>query len=379
MKYNFDEVIDRKNTDSFKWDFFQDPEGTIPMPVADMDFRSPEPILEALREVTEHGVFGYSVVPEELKDILQERLERLYGWKTEKEWQVWIPGLVPAITATCRAIGEIGDAVITSIPVYHPFHLAPGYVGKKLQTFPLIEVENRWTFDFDALEKAITEDTKLFMLCNPYNPAGTVFTKEELEKLAEICQKNNIVICSDEIHCDLILDENKKHIPIASLSQATENMTITLLAPSKTFNIAGLGCSVAIIPNPELRQKFNAAKDGFFPPLPRHSMVAAMAAYRDCEDWRLQLIDYLKANHDYMYQELNGYKGLKLLPLEATYLGWIDARETGIENIQERILEAGVRLMNGKTFMGEGFLRLNFACPKSILEEAVRRIKMALL
>jgi len=378
MKYNFDEVINRKNTDSFKWDFFNDPEDTIPMPVADMDFRSAEPILQALREVTEHGIFGYSIVPEELKDILQERLERLYGWKTEKEWQVWIPGLVPAITATCRAIGEIGDAVITSIPVYHPFHLAPGYVGKKLQTFPLIEVNNRWTFDFEALEKAITKDTKLFMLCNPYNPAGTVFTRRELEKLAEICQRHNIIICSDEIHCDLILDKNKKHIPIATFNQAVENMTITLLAPSKTFNIAGLGCSVAIISNPELRQKFNAAKDGFFPPLPRHSLVAAMAAYRDCEDWRLQLIDYLSVNHDYMYQELNGYKGLKLLPLEATYLAWIDARETGIEDIQERILKAGVRLMNGKTFMGEGFLRLNFACPKLVLEEAVKRIKIAL-
>ena len=379
MQYNFDEIINRKNTDSFKWDFFQDPEGTIPMPVADMDFKSPEPILQALRDVTEHGVFGYSIIPEELKNILQERLERLYGWKTEKEWQVWIPGLVPAITATCRAIGEIGDAVLTSIPVYHPFHLAPNYVGKKLQTFPLIEIENRWTFDFEALEKAITKDTKLFMLCNPYNPAGTVFTREELEKLAEICQHNNLIICSDEIHCDLILDKNKKHIPIASLNQVAENMTITLLAPSKTFNIAGLGCSVAIISNPELRQKFNAAKDGFFPPLPRHSMVAAMAAYRDCEDWRLQLIDYLKANHDYTFHELNGYKGLKMLPLEATYLAWIDASETGIDNIQERILKAGVRLMNGKIFMGEGFLRLNFACPKSVLVEAVKRIKMALL
>ena len=379
MQYNFDEIINRKNTDSFKWDFFQDPEETIPMPVADMDFKSPEPILQALRDVTEHGVFGYSIIPEELKNVLQERLERLYGWKTEKEWQVWIPGLVPAITATCRAIGEIGDAVLTSIPVYHPFHLAPNYVGKKLQTFPLIEIENRWTFDFEALEKAITKDTKLFMLCNPYNPAGTVFTREELEKLAEICQHNNLIICSDEIHCDLILDKNKKHIPIASLNQVAENMTITLLAPSKTFNIAGLGCSVAIISNPELRQKFNAAKDGFFPPLPRHSMVAAMAAYRDCEDWRLQLIDYLKANHDYMFHELNGYKGLKMLPLEATYLAWIDASETGIDNIQERILKAGVRLMNGKIFMGEGFLRLNFACPKSVLVEAVKRIKMALL
>ncbi len=378
MPYNFDEVINRKNTDSFKWDFFQDPEGTIPMPVADMDFRSPEPILQALRDVTEHGVFGYSIVPEELKDILQERLERLYGWKTEKEWQVWIPGLVPAITATCRAIGEVGDAVLTSIPVYHPFHLAPGYVGKKLQTFPLIEANNRWTFDFEALEKAITEDTKLFMLCNPYNPAGTVFTREELEKLLNICQRHEIIICADEIHCDLILDNNLKHIPIASLSEVAENMTITLLAPSKTFNIAGLGCSVAIIPNSALRQKFNAAKDGFFPPLPRHSMVAALAAYRDCEDWRLQLIDYLKANHDYMYQELNGYKGLKMFPLEATYLAWIDARETGIDDIQERALKAGVRLMDGKIFMGEGFLRLNFACPKSVLEEAVMRIKTAI-
>lgn len=378
MPHNFDEVINRKNTDSFKWDFFQDPEGTIPMPVADMDFRSPEPILQALREVTEHGVFGYSIVPEELKNILQERLDRLYGWKTEKEWQVWIPGLVPAITATCRAIGEIGDAVLTSVPVYHPFHLAPGYVGKKLQTFPIIQVENRWTFDFEALENAITEDTKLFMLCNPYNPAGTVFTRQELEKLLEICTNHNIVICADEIHCDLILDRQKNHIPIASLSEEAENRTITLLAPSKTFNIAGLGCSVAIIPNAELRQKFNAAKDGFFPPLPRHSMVAALAAYKDCEEWRLQLIDYLKINHDYIFAELNGYKGLKMLPLEATYLAWIDARETGIDDIQERILSAGVRLMNGKIFMGEGFLRLNFACPKSVLEEAVKRIKLAL-
>ena len=378
MKYNFDQIINRKNTDSFKWDFFQDPEGTIPMPVADMDFRSPEPILQALRDVTEHGVFGYSVVPEELKNILQERLERLYSWKTEKEWQVWIPGLVPAITATCRAVGEIGDAVLTSIPIYHPFHLAPGYVGKKLQTFPLIETDNRWTFDFEALENAITDETKLFMLCNPYNPAGTVFTREELEKLAKICHHHDLIICSDEIHCDLILDKNKKHIPIASLNKKIENKTVTLLSPSKTFNIAGLGCSVAIIPNPELRQKFNTAKDGFFPPLPRHSMVAAIAAYRDCEDWRLQLIDYLKANHDYMFQELNGYKGLKIFPLEATYLAWIDARETGIEDIQERILKAGVRLMDGKTFMGEGFLRLNFACSKSVLVEAVKRIKSAL-
>ncbi|MEA5139887.1 MalY/PatB family protein [Arcicella rigui] len=378
MKYNFDEIINRQNTDSQKWDMFNDPEHTIPMPVADMDFRCPEPILEALRKVTEHGVFGYAIVPEALKDVLHERLKNLYNWETQKEWQVWIPGLVPAITATCRAIGKEGEAVITPIPVYHPFHLTPAYVGKKLQTFPMIEVDGRWTFDFDALEKAITPETKLFMLCNPHNPGGTVFTKAELEKLVEICEQHDIVICSDEIHADLILDATKKHIPTASLSSIAENRTITLLAPSKTFNIAGLGCSVAVIPNPELRKKFIDAKMGFFPPLTRYSQDAALAAYRDCEDWKDELIIYLKANHDYLYQELNGYKGLRMLPLEATYLAWIDASQTGISNIQEKILEAGVRVIDGKVFKGEGFFRLNFACPRILLEEAVKRIKASL-
>jgi cystathionine beta-lyase len=378
MKYNFDEQINRKNTDSYKWDMFNDPETVIPMPVADMDFRCPPPILEALKKVTDHGVLGYSIVPAILKETFQERLKKLYNWDTQQEWQVWIPGLVPAITATCKAIGNIGDAVITAIPVYHPFHLAPNYVGKQLQTFPMKEVENRWTFDFEALEATITPETKLFMLCNPHNPGGTVYTKAELEQLLAICQKHEIIICSDEIHCDLILDSTKPHIPTASLSKEAEAMTITLMAPSKTFNIAGLGCSVAIIPNPVLRKQFEDAKNGFFPPLTRHSQDAALAAYRDCEEWRVELVDYLTQNHDYLYQELNGYKGLKMLPLEATYLAWIDARATGIEDIQALLLAAGVRVMDGKVFMGEGFFRLNFACTKALLVEAVNKIKGAL-
>ncbi|MEA5256915.1 MalY/PatB family protein [Arcicella aquatica] len=378
MKYNFDEIIHRKNTDSQKWDMFNDPENVIPMPVADMDFRCPEPILDVLNSITQHGVLGYAIVPERLKDILEERLKNLYNWETEKEWQVWIPGLVPAIYASCKAYGEINDAVMTAIPVYHPFHLAPPVVGKKLQTFPMIEVAGRWTFDFEALEANITAETKLFMLCNPHNPGGTVFTKEELEQLVDICEKHDIIICSDEIHADLILDASKKHRPLASLSEKAANRTVTLMAPSKTFNIAGLGCSVAVISNPVLRKKFEMAKQGFFPPLTRYSQDAAIVAYRDCEDWRLALIDYLKDNHDYLYQSLNGYKGLKLLPLEATYLAWIDARETGIDNIQEKLLAGGVRIMDGKIFKGEGFFRLNFACPKALLIEAVDRIKKSL-
>lgn len=372
----FDEIIERHNTESYKWDFFNDPADTIPMPVADMDFRAPEPVLQTLREVTEHGVMGYSIVPEELVEVLQKRLENLYGWKTEKDWFVWIPGLVPALTATCKAIGEATDAIITPIPVYHPFHLAPKWVGKTLQTFPMKLENNRWTFDFEALEANITENTKLFMLCNPHNPAGTVFTKAELERLADICAKHNIVICSDEIHCDLILDETKPHVPIAGLSQTAADLTITLMAPSKTFNIAGLGFSVAIISNPELRSQFEAAKMGFFPPLSRYSIKAALAAYRDSKEWHDALLKYLKINHDLLIERINALPGLTMYPHEATYLAWI---QSDYPDILEKLLAHGVRVIDGSTFMGKGFFRLNFACPKSVLEEAISRIEKAII
>ncbi len=376
--YNFDEIIPRHNTDSFKWDFFNDPQEVIPMPVADMDFRCPPAVLDALKSVADHGIMGYSFVPKELKDIFTDRMKNLYNWKIENEWQVWIPGLVPGLTATCKSVGNFGDAVLSTIPVYGPFHLAPSWAGKNLQTVLLKEENNRYTFDFEAIKKAITPETKVFLLCNPYNPAGTVFTKEELSELANICNERKVVICADEIHCDLILNNSKKHIPIASLDEQTAMNTITLQAPSKTFNIAGLGCSVAIIPNEELRQNFIKAKSGMFPELNRFGIRSAIAAYRDSEDWRLELISYLKANHDFLYERINNIKGLKMNALEATYLAWIDAKDLGIENIQKKLLEAGVRVNAGEMFLGEGFFRLNFGCPKSILEESIRRIENVL-
>jgi cystathionine beta-lyase len=238
---------------------------------------------------------------------------------------------------------------------------------------------NRWTLDFEAIKAAITPRTKMFMLCNPYNPAGTVFTQEELQTLADICTEHNIVICSDEIHCDLILDESKKHVSIATLSKEAENQTITLLSPSKTFNIAGLGCSFAVIPNDEIRAKFTNLKYIIEPMPSAYAYQAALVAYRDCGEWHEQLLAYLRKNHDFVLQEMNAFNGFKMQPLEATYLAWIDIRESGIENITELLENAGVGISEGGLFFdGKGFIRLNFGTQMKRLEAAIWRMRKVL-
>lgn len=368
----FDEVIDRHHTESFKWDYFNDPETLIPLPVADMDFRCPEPVLSALDEVTHHGIMGYSIIPDELSAVFVKRVFEKYGWKIEKEWLVWIPGLIPAITSLCQMIGMPGDEVLTTVPAYYPIHLAPKRVGKELISIPMLSNGERWVIDYAVLENVITPKSKLFILCNPYNPGGTVFTRAELEKLLAICQAKGMIICSDEIHCDLILDQSKQHIPIGSISPVAEQMTITLMAPSKTFNIAGLGCSVAIIPNDKLRAGFEEVKAGLFPFLSRYSIKAALSAYIKCESWRCELIDYLKGNHDYLYREINTIAGLSMYPMEATYLAWIKYE---IPGFCEKLLANGVRVNDGKIYLREGYFRLNFACPRTVLKTAVERIR----
>lgn len=370
----FDQVIDRKNTNSYKWDKYADPT-VIPVWVADMDFQAAPPILEALQKVTEHGIFGYSKCPDELYDVVIERLKTRHGWDVKKDWIVWLPGLVPGIGLSIRTVTTEAEAVMTATPVYHPFMLETHAAGRTLQKVPLQLENNRWVIDFEALEASVTSQTKLFLLCNPHNPAGTVFTKEEQEKLLEICLKNDIIICSDEIHCDLLLDETKKHLSIATLSPEAAQQTITLLAPSKTFNIAGLGCSMAIIPNDELRAKFIKTKAGLMPMLSAYAYEAALAAYRDGAAWHEELLDYLRQNHQFLLTEINQLKGMKMVPLEATYLAWIDTRESGITDFAQKLEAVGVGVSDGVQFDGAGFIRLNFACPRATLEEVVRRIK----
>lgn len=370
----FDQVIDRKNTNSYKWDKYADPT-VIPVWVADMDFQAAPPILEALQKVTEHGIFGYSKCPDELYDVVIERLKNRHGWDVKKDWIVWLPGLVPGIGLSIRTVTTEAEAVMTATPVYHPFMLETHAAGRTLQKVPLQLQNNRWVIDFEALEASVTSQTKLFLLCNPHNPAGTVFTKEEQERLLEICLKNNIVICSDEIHCDLLLDKTKNHLSIATLSPEAAQQTITLLAPSKTFNIAGLGCSMAIIPNDELRAKFIKTKAGLMPMLSAYAYEAALAAYRDGAAWHEELLDYLRQNHQFLLNEINQLKGMKMVPLEATYLAWIDTRESGIADFAQKLEAVGVGVSDGVQFDGAGFIRLNFACPRATLEEVVRRIK----
>lgn len=370
----FDQVIDRRNTNSYKWDKYSDA-NVIPVWVADMDFKAAPPILKALQKVTEHGIFGYSGCPDELNEVVMERLRTRHGWDVKKEWIVWLPGLVPGIGLSIRTVAKEEEAIMMTTPVYHPFMLETRAAGRLLQKVPLLLENNRWTIDFDALEASITPQTKLFLLCNPHNPGGTVFTKEEQEKLLQICLKHSIIICSDEIHCDLILDTTKKHVSIATLSPEAEQSTITLLAPSKTFNIAGLGCSMAIIPNDELRTNFLKTKAGLMPMLSAYSYEAALAAYRDGAVWHEELLAYLLQNHQFLLNEINQLKGMKMMPLEATYLAWIDTRETGIENFAQKLEEVGVGVSDGIQFDGEGFIRLNFACPRTTLEQVIRRIK----
>ncbi len=378
MTYDFDELIDRTNTDSFKWDKYKNRD-IIPLWVADMDFKAAPPILQALEDVTKQGVIGYWHAPDELADVIVKRLDERHAWKIEKEWIVYLPGLVPGLTLSCMVVGNEGDEIISTVPVYGPFMKAPEAAKKKLVKVQMKLENNRWTLDFDAIRAAITPRTRMFMLCNPYNPAGTVFTKEELQTLSDICTEHNIVICSDEIHCDLILDESKKHISIATLSKEAENQTITLLSPSKTFNIAGLGCSFAVIPNGEIRAKFTNLKYIVEPMPSAYAFQAALAAYRDCDEWHQQLLAYLRKNHDFVLQEINNFKGFNMQPLEATYLAWIDTRESGIDNIAEVLENAGVGISEGGFFFdGKGFIRLNFGTQMRRLEAAIWRMRKVL-
>ena len=379
MIYDFDELIDRSNTDSFKWEKYKNRD-IIPLWVADMDFRAAPPILQALENVTKQGVIGYWQTPDELVDVVVKRLEKRHHWKIQKEWIVWLPGLVPGLTLSCFCVGNDGDEIITTVPVYGPFMKAPEAAKKTLVKVQLKLENDRWTLDFEAIKAAITPRTKMFMLCNPYNPAGTVFMKDELQTLVDICVEHNIIICSDEIHCDLILDETKQHITTATLSQQAENQTITLLSPSKTFNIAGLGCSFAVIPNDELRAKFANLRYIFEPMNSAYAYQAALAAYRDCDDWHEQLLGYLRKNNAYVLQEMNAFDGFKMQPLDATYLAWIDVRESGIDNITELLENAGVGVSDGGTYFdGKGFIRLNFGTQMRRLEAAIWRMRKVLI
>jgi cystathionine beta-lyase len=346
--------------------------------LADMDFRSPPAIVRAIKARAEAGVFGYTLPPDDLNELVVAMLARAYGWQIKPQWLVWLPGLVTGLNVVCRAVGEDGDAVMTTVPVYPPFLSAPGNSRRELITVPLKEEGLRWSFDFDRLEAAITDRTRLFILCNPYNPVGRVFSRDELSRLATICDKHDLLICSDEIHCELILDRGKRHIPTATLGPEIAARTITFMAPSKTFNLPGLGCAFAVISDAELRKRFKGAMAGIVPHPNALGYAAALAAYGECADWRTALLEYLRGNLNTLTAALAQMGPLAMGPVEATYLAWIDMRASGIQKPARFFESAGVGLQDGVEFDGRGFARLNFGCPRSLLATALSRMKGAL-
>jgi len=341
--FDFDTPVDRCNTASEKWDRYAGRD-ILPLWVADMDFRSPPAVIEALHTRIDHGVFGYTAPPRELIDTVVSMLQGEYGWQVEEKWLVWLPGLVCGLNVTCRAVGEAGDEVAIFTPVYPPFFTAPVNAGRELVSVPLVADGDRWEMDLAALERAITPRTRLLLLCSPHNPVGRVWSRAEQLALLEVAERHDLVICSDEIHAGLVLNEDLRHIPFAALSPGAARRTITLQAPSKTYNIPGLGCSFAVIPDQGLRHSFRRAMAGIVPHVNLLGYTAAQAAYRDGEVWRQALLEYLRVNRDLVVSAVAGMPGLKVWPVEATYLAWIDARGLGLDDPAGFFEEWGVGL-----------------------------------
>lgn len=375
-RHNFDEAIDRRGTGSYKWRKSEHRD-IVPLGVADMDFRSPQPVLDSLHSRVEHGVFGYTRPSNELVQTVRETIQEHYGWHVEEEWLVWLPGLVSGLNAACRATCEEGESVLTTTPIYPPFLSAPRNMRCTLRTAPMRQENDTWSFDFGQLSETLEPGTRLFMLCNPHNPIGRVYPREELAQIGEFCLGHDLVICSDEIHCGLILDKDKSHIPLAKLFPDSQERIITLMSPSKTFNLAGIGVGFAIIPGDSLRRAFTRATAGLVPGVSALGFVAAEAAYKHGEPWRQALLDYLRENRDLVERTIAQISGLSMTHVEGTYLAWIDVRALGIDSPGEFFERAGVLIWDGLDFGQEGFVRLNFACPRSQLRVGLERIQAA--
>jgi cystathionine beta-lyase len=378
MKFDFDRVLDRRNTDSLKWGRYRGRD-ILPLWVADMDFQAPPAVLEALHRRVDQGIFGYVVPGDELVEVIVTRLQERYRWKIQPSWIVWLPGLVPALNVACRAVGDDGDEVLTFTPVYPPFLSAPELSRRKLKTIPLRRENGLYTFDVERFETEISPRSKLLLLCSPHNPVGRRYNRREIESVADICLRHDIVICSDEVHCDLILDGGE-HVPTATLSEEVAANTVTLMSASKTFNLPGLNCALAVIPNERLRRSFVKNRLEIIPNTNAMGYAACLTAFRDCEGWRLELIDYLRGNRDLVYEAVNeDMPQLSMDCVEATYLAWIDAGMLDVSSPVHFFEKAGVGLSDGRNFQGKDCVRLNFGCPRETLLKALDRMKRAIL
>ena len=389
MIYNFDEVIDRHNTNAIKLERCKTLFGTedvLPLWVADMDFRTPDFIINAIQKRLEHPILGYSMPSKSFYSSALNWIKEHHNWDVQREWFGFLPGIVPGLSFAVQSMTNPGDEIIVQPPVYYPFFHVIEKNHRILVYNQLKEENGKFTMDLDDLEKKFTPKTKLFILCNPHNPGGRVWTKEELQQFAAVCEKHQVTIVSDEIHADMVLPGKSKHTPFATVSDWAKNNSITFMAPTKVFNMPALISSNYIIPNTELHQRFacfleaSELNSGNL-----FAYIAATAAYENGEEWRLQMLDYVQENINYIVDFLkNNIPQIKPMIPEASFLVWLDCKELGLETDELHMffsLKAALGLNKGTIFGpgGEYHLRLNVACPRSILEKAMKQLQSAII
>jgi len=379
MTFDFDKTIERRNSGSYKWDS-DGQQSTLPMWVADMDFEVADCITQALHKRLEHPIYGYAIAPNSLVETIVDRLKTHHNWHIKKEWIVWLPGLETSFTLASKCIHSESAKVMYLSPIYPPFFTGPRAAKKATVKFKIeLNKSNEWELDFENLEKVLSDDPqiKTLLFCNPHNPIGKVYTEKELLKLIGLCNKYEVMLCSDEIHCDLILN-GKPHISAAAIDKTIQQNSITLMGASKTFNIAGLGCGFAIIPNDQLRQSFKINMRGYTSMINPFGYLATETAYREADEWRVALIEYLKFNLKFLENEINSMPGCKIVKPEASFLAWVDCTKTGIETPASYFKSFGIAFSPGEQYGSPGWVRINFGCPLSTLKNGLAKMKNAI-
>jgi len=375
----FDQIISRHHTNSVRWDKY--PVEVIPLWVADMDFAVPECVTEALEKRIKHPVYGYTYASEEFKETIQDYLLNRYDYTIQKDWLVFIPSVVSGLHMAARNLLKSGEHALIPAPAYHHFKMALEGANQAFSCYPYVLQNKRWKIDLDALKKLILPNTRLLMLCNPHNPGGTVLTTDEITQINAIAREHQLILCSDEIHADLILDPEKVHLPIGKNMVADEAVlrsTISLMSLNKTFNFPGIGLGWAVIPNANLRKQF--ARD-LYTLIPGPNALAyevSLAAMQGGAAWHAELIDYLRQNRQLVQHWVAAYPHLQMAELEATYLAWIDASNLHSKDLTQDFLNAGVAISPGQQFGSNDFFRLNFGTNRAVLKQALERMSVVL-
>jgi len=374
MVFDFDTLTNRLDTDAIRWDGAEQKK-VLPLWVADMDFQSPPCVIEALSKRVQQGIYGYTHSPHQLNGMIANYLQEQYQWTVDPDWIVILPSVVSGLYTTVQQLTKEDDCVLIPNPVYHHLRLACSTANRSFQEMPLELKDGRWVLPSDQLPGLVNSKTKLALFCNPQNPGSTVFTREELTAFGDFCIQNNLWICSDEIHAGLVLAEDKQHIPLASISKAISEKTITLMSLNKTFNFPGIGLAWAVAENPVLRKAMQVGLHQTIAPPALLAYTATMAAIQEGEPWRQALIQYLRKNRDLIRARINQMAGLSIDKMEGSYLAWIDCTLPNHQNPYQLLLDAGLATSPGSQFGRDQFIRLNFGTQQSRLIEALNIIE----